>query len=268
MKDITRDTLAVTPRRSHARIVAGPAAEQMDFTVAPSRRADSLQVTEIARPKLQLVQSAATTVPHRRVRPIQPIVWTVAAFVLLVGAFLLDCASGNEVSPSLFYVIGIGVAAWLVGQRTALVLAFLSTMAWGIAVRIVGPDFTKPSVFYWNLGAELAVYVTIAVSLARIRRGLLHERQLVERLDLARGALDRETQAVGDLQREMLPPSLPAIRGYEWQVFYETSTRAGGDYYDFFTLPDGRIGVLLADASGHGAQATVLMAMMRAARDA
>jgi serine phosphatase RsbU (regulator of sigma subunit) len=202
-------------------------------------------------------------------RSTRPIAGTTAAMVLLIGAFLLDCASGNEVSSSLFYVVGIAVAAWLVGQRTALVFAGLSVVAWGTAVRVVGPGFSqpplfsKPSVFYWNLGAELAIYAIAAVALARIRRGLLHERQLVERLNLANDALDRETRAVGDLQREMLPAACPEVRGYEWQVFYATSTHAGGDYYDFFRLPDGQIGVLLSDASGHGAQATVLMAMVR-----
>lgn len=44
---------------------------------------------------------------------------------------------------------------------------------------------------------------------------------------------------------------------------HATSTRAGGDYYDFFELPEGRIGFLVADASGHGAPAAVLMAMLR-----
>src|SRR5262249_27921953 len=46
-------------------------------------------------------------------------------------------------------------------------------------------------------------------------------------------------------------------------VHYAPSTRAGGDYYDFFPLPDGRLGVLIADVSGHGTPAAVVMAMMR-----
>ena len=46
---------------------------------------------------------------------------------------------------------------------------------------------------------------------------------------------------------------LPEIPGLELAAHYQTSRRAGGDYYDFFPLPDGCWGILLADVSGHGA---------------
>ena len=206
---------------------------------------------------------AATGPARGEASRLQPIVWSLAASALLTGAFLLDCVSGNEVSSSLFYVVGIAVASWFIGPRSGLVVACLSALAWGTAVRIVGPAFSKASVFYWNLGVELAIYGTAAVAVARVHRGLRHERQLVEQLTHVTGALERETRAVGELQREMLPAGAPELGGYEWQLFYATSTQAGGDYYDFFQLPEGRVGLLLGDASGHGAQAAVLVAMTR-----
>ena len=49
--------------------------------------------------------------------------------------------------------------------------------------------------------------------------------------------------------------------GLDVAVHYQTAKRAGGDYYDFFPLPGDRLGVLVADASGHGAPAAVLMAI-------
>jgi sigma-B regulation protein RsbU (phosphoserine phosphatase) len=74
-------------------------------------------------------------------------------------------------------------------------------------------------------------------------------------------AVDRELKAVADIQRSLLPADLPPIPGLDVAAFYQTSKRAGGDYYDFFKLPDGRWGIFVADVSGHGTPAAVLMAI-------
>ena len=74
-------------------------------------------------------------------------------------------------------------------------------------------------------------------------------------------ALDRELHAVAEIQRSLLPTKLPEIPGLDVAAYYQTSRRAGGDYYDFFPLPDGRWGILMADVSGHGTPAAVLMAI-------
>ena len=85
---------------------------------------------------------------------------------------------------------------------------------------------------------------------------------LAEQLAEAYDALDREFSAVGEIQRALLPRELPKIPGVTIAVHYETCTRAGGDYYDFFPLEDDRLGILIADVSGHGPAAAVVMAMM------
>jgi sigma-B regulation protein RsbU (phosphoserine phosphatase) len=86
---------------------------------------------------------------------------------------------------------------------------------------------------------------------------------LVLRDEVARAyeAVDRELQAVSDIQRSLLPVELPTIPTLAVAAYYQTSQRAGGDYYDFFPLPDGQWGLLIADVSGHGTPAAVLMAV-------
>jgi sigma-B regulation protein RsbU (phosphoserine phosphatase) len=80
----------------------------------------------------------------------------------------------------------------------------------------------------------------------------------------ALAALDREMQAVGTIQRSLLPAKLPNIPGFELAAHYRTSARAGGDYYDFFPLAGGEWGLFIADVSGHGTPAAVLMAITHA----
>ncbi|CAN5496908.1 hypothetical protein BH09PLA1_BH09PLA1_10500 [soil metagenome] len=84
---------------------------------------------------------------------------------------------------------------------------------------------------------------------------------LSDQVNRAYGEIDRELQTVADMQRSLLPRELPKIPGLELAAHYETARRAGGDYYDFFPLPDGQLGLLIADVSGHGTPAAVMMAV-------
>lgn len=89
-----------------------------------------------------------------------------------------------------------------------------------------------------------------------------HSLVLSEQLKEAYGIVERELKVVADIQRSLLPQTLPEIPGLELAASYQTSQWAGGDYYDFFELPDGRWGLLIADVSGHGTPAAVLMAVL------
>lgn len=87
---------------------------------------------------------------------------------------------------------------------------------------------------------------------------------LRNQLTKALADLDEELQTVGEIQRSLLPDSLPSIPGWDVAAHYQTSARAGGDYYDFFPLADGGWGIFIADVSGHGTPAAVLMAITHA----
>ncbi|WP_165072989.1 PP2C family protein-serine/threonine phosphatase [Paludisphaera rhizosphaerae] len=85
---------------------------------------------------------------------------------------------------------------------------------------------------------------------------------LTDQLKQAYDVVDRELRVVADIQRSLLPKKLPEIPGVELATYYRTSQWAGGDYYDFFELPGGRWGFLIADVSGHGTPAAVMMAIL------
>lgn len=72
---------------------------------------------------------------------------------------------------------------------------------------------------------------------------------------------DRELRTIADIQRSLLPAELPKISTMELAAYYQTSRRAGGDYYDFFPLENDQWGILIADVSGHGTPAAVMMAI-------
>jgi sigma-B regulation protein RsbU (phosphoserine phosphatase) len=84
---------------------------------------------------------------------------------------------------------------------------------------------------------------------------------VAEERDEAYRHVDRELQAVADIQRSLLPQQMPPIATLEIGAHYQTSRRAGGDYYDIFPLADDQWGLLIADVSGHGTPAAVMMAV-------
>ena len=81
--------------------------------------------------------------------------------------------------------------------------------------------------------------------------------------DTVRKALDEELASIGRIQREFLPKELPVSEDFDCAVYYATSACAGGDYYDFFRMAGGRTGFIVADVSGHGSPAAIVMAMTR-----
>jgi sigma-B regulation protein RsbU (phosphoserine phosphatase) len=88
-----------------------------------------------------------------------------------------------------------------------------------------------------------------------------HNLVLREELKNAYEIVERELKVVADIQRSLLPQVLPKIPTLELAAYYRTSRWAGGDYYDFLPLADGRWGILIADVSGHGTPAAVMMAI-------
>ncbi|HEV8393694.1 MAG TPA: SpoIIE family protein phosphatase [Vicinamibacterales bacterium] len=100
--------------------------------------------------------------------------------------------------------------------------------------------------------------------LARVATHLT--RQYLEReLRRSRDRLNRELASAGRMQRLILPPALPEHPAVQFAASYQTSRHAGGDYYDVLPLGADRFGVMVADVSGHGAPAAIIMAMIRAA---
>lgn len=101
-------------------------------------------------------------------------------------------------------------------------------------------------------------------------------RNVLARQEITRAheAIRQEVHRIAAIQRALLPERMPDIAGLSLAASYETFDTAGGDYYDFIPLghpdgdgkpdPDGPWGMLIADASGHGPAAAVMMAMLHA----
>jgi serine phosphatase RsbU (regulator of sigma subunit) len=91
----------------------------------------------------------------------------------------------------------------------------------------------------------------------------LERAQLYDLAETQRIRLERELEMARAVQKSLLPTQPPSIPGFTLVADWRPAREVAGDFYDFFSLPDGRWGIVLADVSGKGAPAALYMAMTR-----
>ncbi|MEK6572501.1 MAG: PP2C family protein-serine/threonine phosphatase, partial [Bacteroidota bacterium] len=66
-----------------------------------------------------------------------------------------------------------------------------------------------------------------------------------------------------EMQISLLPKKVPETKSLEIHSYFNPADEVGGDYYDYFVLGEDRIGMVLADVSGHGPSAALVMTMVK-----
>ncbi len=99
--------------------------------------------------------------------------------------------------------------------------------------------------------ASIASQAAIAVDNAQ-----LHETALRQH------AIERDLELAHKVQRGLLPAAPPELPGYCFFDFYEPANQVGGDYYDYIELSNNRLAVVVADVSGKGVAAALIMAKL------
>lgn len=104
-----------------------------------------------------------------------------------------------------------------------------------------------------NVLKTLAEHVSIA-----IQNALLFEKEKIEK-----EIIMRDIKEASVIQKNMFPKQSPVINNFEISGMCEPCFEVGGDWYDYIKLPSGKIGVVLADVSGKGIAASLLMTSAR-----
>src|SRR5829696_7185000 len=78
-----------------------------------------------------------------------------------------------------------------------------------------------------------------------------------------RERIEQELRVARLIQQTLLPKSAPDLEDYQIAAYYQPAREVGGDFYDFFELGDGRLGLVVGDASDKGMPAALVMASTR-----
>ncbi|MHB8952101.1 MAG: PAS domain S-box protein [Pirellulaceae bacterium] len=95
-----------------------------------------------------------------------------------------------------------------------------------------------------------------------VRDATLRHLQLQAEKDLA--ATHEQLRLARDIQQSFFPRTSPIVPGFDLGGASYPADETGGDYYDYFPMPEGRVGVVVADVSGHGFGPALVMSQTRA----
>ncbi|QIN83843.1 SpoIIE family protein phosphatase [Rubrobacter tropicus] len=107
-----------------------------------------------------------------------------------------------------------------------------------------------------KLLSDLATQTAPAVRVAQLVRQQQQEAKERERIE-------QELKVARLIQQTLLPKALPELPGYEVAAYYQPAREVGGDFYDFLTLEDGRLGLVVGDVTDKGVPAALVMATTR-----
>jgi len=93
----------------------------------------------------------------------------------------------------------------------------------------------------------------IALENARLHREMVEKEKM-----------EREIEIAASIQRTILPTTLPAVEGILFAAGNRPTKQVGGDFYDVYPLPDGRVAFCVADVSGKGIPAALLVSTVHA----
>jgi sigma-B regulation protein RsbU (phosphoserine phosphatase) len=98
----------------------------------------------------------------------------------------------------------------------------------------------------------IAMAAQAAISIENAR---LYEQEMLQRL------LNQELETARMIQESFLPQVVPQQAGWDIVAYWHPMSEVAGDFYDLYTLPDGRLAVVIADVSGKGVPAALFMAL-------
>lgn len=181
------------------------------------------------------------------------------ARIALIGSLFwvlaaVDLATSPDVSFLVFYLLPVLFASLYLGPREGLVVSVASVAVFVVDDLVAERRFASAIVPLWNHGAEFAFFVFFSWLVGTLRTALQHEAEArAERLE-------HDLEIAGEVQAALLPPR--RLDGPEFQAAAECRQAfgVGGDAWDLVPVGGGELFVAIADVSGKGMPAALLMA--------
>jgi len=184
--------------------------------------------------------------------------WASLVVVLAIGCVAYADNRVEGVSLGYLYILPLSFSAILLSRRLTYAL---------VVVCIIFHDLFGPPIHHiqGRILHNLAAVIGFAFVVAILQWFVAQRNALNEVTRHQRDALLKEVELAAEVQRLFLPRSDPDVAGFEVAGAMHPARVVGGDYYDYLERPDGRMRLVIADVSGKGVAAALLMSATAAA---
>jgi serine phosphatase RsbU (regulator of sigma subunit) len=167
------------------------------------------------------------------------------AAVFVVG--VIDYVTGPVLSVAFFYLIPVVFTAWLLGRAAGNAAAVVAAVTSSVADQLAFTVEHRPIVSYWNDASLLAIFIGVVYLVTILRTTWTYDNTLL-----------------AEVQASLLPAEIPPVKGCEIAAEWRPAGVVGGDYYDVLPVANGSVALCVADVSGKGMAAALLMSNVQA----
>ena len=222
---------------------------------------------------------AIVTKARRLERDVPAVVWLVNVMIEAglptIGLFILIESEVTDpyqalVAPALLaYFLFIILSTLRLRPGLSLLTGFASAIGYLITAFYVYRLYHNPSggqsrpTYFIYAGTILAGGVAAAAVAGQIRNHVyaaLREAELQQELE----RVNHDLGIARSIQQGLLPSCSPSVEAFDVAGWNQPAEQTGGDYFDWQTLPDGRVAISLADATGHGIGPALITGTCRA----
>ena len=134
-----------------------------------------------------------------------------------------------------------------------------------VVIPVMHKDLAIAYVFIGGFGEDDDIYnkIQFITTITNVIAVAIENKRLFRR-QLEQERLKKEMELAGEMQKMLVPQSLPSKDCYELSSIYKPQMGVGGDYFDFIEFDDGKIVFCIGDISGKGIAAALLMANFQA----
>lgn len=175
----------------------------------------------------------------------------IRSYISVLVVFLMDLATGSELSLIVLYMFPISITAWFVNKKHGLIIAtvcsFANILHSQLAIQTHSSLRYPDIVTIWNLIQLLVIFLSFGFMISTLKT-----------FQIAKS--NNEIILAQKVQKFLLPQSKPSMKNLQYTGSKKSFNNFSGDFYDYILIDENNLMIIIGDICGSGISAALLMA--------